>query len=198
MSLWKRIYLERRAYALPLLVLLVGNVAALALGVFPLKRSVASAEQAEVTATNELKQASALERSAKDARDKKAQADQELTKFYKEILPVNAQDASQIANYWLQRTATASGLAVKNTQLVYEDVKDSDLLRVKGKATLNGDYTNIRRFLYAVETAQQFLIIEKVEVTQPTLLQSATGALEIQLDLATYFRSPAHRGVGGQ
>ena len=42
MSLWRRIYLERRAVVLPLVVLLVANVAALALAVFPLKRSVAS------------------------------------------------------------------------------------------------------------------------------------------------------------
>ena len=55
-----------------------------------------------------------------------------------------------------------------------------------------GDYTNIRKFLYDVETAEEFVIIEEVGLSQ---LENVRGGdlLELELKLATYFlpRTPA-------
>jgi len=54
--------------------------------------------------------------------------------------------------------------------------------------TLVGDYQNIRRFLYAVETAREFLVVERVALSQATDLKAGnTGALEVTLDIATYY-----------
>ena len=87
MSLWRRVYAERRAVVLPLLVALVANVAVLALGVFPLERSVAGAETAALDAKSDLANARREDMQAKTARTSMERGDVELKKFYAEILP---------------------------------------------------------------------------------------------------------------
>ena len=54
MSLWRRIVVERRRVVLPLAVLIVANVAALVLLVWPLQRSVNTAESERVSALADL------------------------------------------------------------------------------------------------------------------------------------------------
>jgi Tfp pilus assembly protein PilO len=55
-----------------------------------------------------------------------------------------------------------------------------------------GRYANIRRFLYAVETASEFVVVEKVGLAQSTATeQGSNGALEVSLVVATYFVTPS-------
>jgi Tfp pilus assembly protein PilO len=65
---------------------------------------------------------------------------------------------------------------------------ESRLQRVSCHLTLKGDYQDIRRFLYNLETAQQFIVVEKVELAQQgNSQQNTNGQLEVGLDVATYF-----------
>jgi Tfp pilus assembly protein PilO len=186
-SLWRRIYLERRAVILPLFILLAANVAMLALAVLPLTGNVSSLHADAQNATTALLKARLVDKQAKDARASKDRADQELRKFYVEILPANATAARKLVSF-LERTAGESGLQFQRSQLEQSDVKDSQLERMSGKVTLVGDYQNIRKFLYAVETAQQFVVIERVGLSQAADLRSAnSGRLEVTLDIATYY-----------
>ena len=51
---------------------------------------------------------------------------------------------------------------------------------------LQGDYESVRRFVYALETAPQFVIIDDM-----TLVQGEAGKpLTLTLALSTYFRVP--------
>lgn len=56
--------------------------------------------------------------------------------------------------------------------------------------TVEGTYTNIRRFLREVEASRQFIIINAVELEGVTEGDSQTGAalVSLHLDMATYFR----------
>ncbi len=197
MSLWRRVYAERRVIVLPLLVLLGANVAVLALGVLPIKRAVASDTDAAVLATAKLVEARQLETAAKNARASKDQADVELKKFYAEILPPAQGEARRVAKSRIEQMAAQANLTFKNSQYDFTPVKESRLTRVDGKVTLRGDYASIRRFLYAVETAPEFVVIEKVEVSQPAQ-QTGGGAvamLDITLDVATYYLSDESGGA---
>jgi Tfp pilus assembly protein PilO len=186
-SLWRRVYLERRAVMLPILVLLIANVAMLALAVLPLAESVSGLQGDAQTATTNMWKARLVDRQAKDARASKDRADQELKKFYVDILPANASGARKLISF-LERTAAESGLQFQRSQLEPSEVKDSQLERMSGKVTLVGDYQNIRKFLYTVETAQQFVVIERVGLSQAADLRSASsGRLEVTLDIATYY-----------
>ena len=48
MSLWRRVVRERRTIVLPVVVLVIAAIGTLLLGVFPLRRHVASLEEAAI------------------------------------------------------------------------------------------------------------------------------------------------------
>ena len=184
MRLWRRIYVEQRAVVLPLIIVLAANVGVLALAVLPLAQSVSSLDNDAMKSTVNLAKARMVEKTAKDARASKERADLELKKFYAEILPGNFTSARKLVAF-LSKTAVDVGLTYEDSQTEQSDVKDSQLERMTAKVRLRGDYQNIRRFLYAVETAPEFVIVERVALAQAADLRASnTGALEVTLDIA--------------
>jgi hypothetical protein len=188
------VFSERRTVVLPLLVFLIANVAVLALVVFPLQQSVTGAEAARVQSGLSLESAKKFQKTAADQKAGKARADVELKKFYTEILPKDFAGARNLTNFWLGHIAEQTGLTYRAGQYESEEVRGSELVRFKGEVTLVGDYANIRRFLYQVETAQEFVIIDKVSLSQPGAAQGGQQ-LELALSVVTYYRPAAQTGV---
>lgn len=186
MSLTGRVFRERRKVILPLLVFLVLNVVVLAAVVYPLEQNIEGADAARTKA--ELARASAQKdfNDAKRARESKALADVQLKKFYGEILPKDFSAARNLTNFWLSRIAEQSRLNYRAGQYEAEEVRNSQLMKFKGDVTLVGDYADIRKFLYQVETAQEFVVIERVALSQPNAAQ-AGAQLELTLSVATYY-----------
>jgi Tfp pilus assembly protein PilO len=193
-SLVRRVFRERRALVLPLMVFLLANVAVLALGVFPLERSVAGLKDGEVEALAARGQALKLETAAKAALQSKDRAETELRQFYGQILPADVQAASQLTYSWLDRVARESGVEFARSTFKEDEMRESRLKRWTAKAKLVGDYANVRKFLYAVETAEEFVIIEEVGLSQ---IEATRGGelLELELSLATYFLPRSQTGV---
>jgi len=189
MSLWRRIYLERRAVLLPLLVVLAGNLAVLALVVFPLQRSVVNAEEDKRNAALSLVAARMQDTQAKSQRTGKERADVELQKFYAEILPRDHQNAVSLINFWLASMADRHRLLYRAGQLAADDVRDSRLMKVTGKVTLTGDYADVLQFLYDLEAAEGFVVVESVELSQSGVM-AGNNMLEIILSVATYYIAP--------
>ena len=188
MSLWRRILVERRAIVLPLAIVLVANVAVYVLAVLPLEHSVSSAHDESVTAMADLGKARRDANNAKNARVSTVRADDELKRFYEGVLAPDFPHARDVADFWLDRTARQAGVTKKSSQYDYELVKDSRLVRVKGKVALEGSYGNIRRFLYAAEIAREFIVIERVELAEGgTANPGAADTLGVTLDLSTYY-----------
>lgn len=187
MSLWRRVYQERRAVMLPLVVFLLANLAVLALVVVPFVQNVSTLENDALNAGTSLLKARLLDKQAKDALGSKDRADEELKRFYLDILPAEAAGARKIMSF-LAKAAGDNGLQFNRNSQEREENKDSQLARTTGNVTLTGTYANMRKFLYAVETAEQFVVIERVGLSQASDLRSAnTGRLEVDLDVATYY-----------
>lgn len=186
MKLVGRIFAERRAVVVPLALFLLANIGVLLGVVWPMQRAVNGADEARYQATVSLADARKFETEWKAKRNSKDRADQELRKFYSEILPTNFGTARAVANFFLQRVATESKLVLRSGQWEPEPLKDSHLMRVSGTVTLVGDYANIRRFLYEVETAQEFVVIERVELSEANSTQN-DNRLELTLTVATYY-----------
>ena len=186
MSLTRRIFTERRRVVLPLLILLVLNVVVLAAVVFPLEQSLEGADAARTKAELELAKAKRDHKEAVDQRSGKSRADVELKKFYSEILPKDFAAARNLTNFWLGRIAEQSRLTYRAGSYDAEEVRGSHLMKFKGEVTLVGDYADIRHFLYEVETAQEFIVIERVGLSQPTMVQG-NARLELALSVATYY-----------
>jgi hypothetical protein len=193
MSLTKRIFMERRRVILPLLAFLVANVVGLGAVVW-LQRGEANAEIDRLQTDSELADARKQAMLAKDQKTRKERADLELRKFYAEILPKDFATAQNMTNFWLDRIAASARLRYRGGTFDPAPVRDSRLIKFTGEVTLVGEYADIRRFLYEVETAEEFLIIEKVALSQPNATQGG-GQLEVALTVATYFLSEPPPGA---
>jgi hypothetical protein len=183
-----RVLGEKRRIVVPLLLAIVANVVLYVVVVFPLGRQVASAE-AEANAQHELlNRARQDHRSAKDTVTGKQQADAALQKFYKDVLPISASAARSLTYTRLSQLAEQASVRLEQGANAVEREKDSTLSKLTTTYTLAGDYRNVRRFIYALETTPEFVVLENVVLTSPG--EQAPGrALAMKLDIATYFRS---------
>ena len=186
MSIARRIFTERRRVVLPLLIFLVLNVIVLAAVVYPLEQSLEGADAARTKAELALAKARKDHKDITDQRTSKTRADAELKKFYSEVLPKDFASARNLVNFWLGRIAEQSRLTYRAGQYDAEEVRGSHLMKFTGEVTLVGDYADIRRFLYEVETAQEFLVIERVALSQPGAVQG-NAQLELALSVVTYY-----------
>ena len=62
--------------------------------------------------------------------------------------------------------------------------KDSQLGRVRTAMMLEGSYDNVRRFLYELETTQEFIIVDDVSLGQA----DADKPVSVTLEVSTYYR----------
>ena len=117
----------------------------------------------------------------------KSQADLELRKFYKEVLPANESQAVRLT--WLRVAQIARESNVRHQRIASEPSteKGSDLSKLTSMFVLTGDYQDVRRFLYALETAPEFLVLERVELTGGD--QQRDRGLSVILQVATYYRA---------
>jgi hypothetical protein len=184
-ALFKRVVGEKRRVVLPLGIALLANVAAYAFVVYPLGvRSATAAERAAAAA----RARQAAERELAVARalvTGKAAADEDLNAFYKKVLPADLTAARRLTYVSLPALAERTNVEyVRRSFEVEEDLKDKRFGRLGIRVLLQGEYENIRNFIYQLESAPEFVIIDDV-----TLMQGGTNApLSLTINLSTYFR----------
>jgi hypothetical protein len=197
MSLWRRVLIERRSIVLPLAAILAVNVAVLLAIVLPLRQSVAGMQDERYSVSVQLGAARRAQTGAEQAASSKRQASEGLDKFYAQILASNYSSASKAVSRWPFRTAQALGLTYTGIDTTNPtEVRDSRLMMVTSKFSLRGEYANIRKFLYAVEAAEEFLVIDKVKLAQPTAQQANTPALGFEISIKTYYLGDGKLGGG--
>ncbi len=187
MNLWKRIASERRAVVLPLATVLAINLVLLALVVFPMQRSVAGDEDRSTDVKLALAEARRTERVANDTRTSKERADEELKTFYADVLPSSHAVARDLLYLQISKLSKETGLAFEGSSFEPEQVDDSTLMRFRVDVSLTGEYANIRKFLYRLETAEEFFVVEGVKLGQAGKQQAGGGSLEVVLQVATYY-----------
>jgi len=185
--LWRRVVSERRGLVVPLLTALLTNVALLVLVVFPLRANVAGDEARASAAKLALTDAERSERVANETRVSKQRADEELKKFYSEVLPSSHAGARDLLYQQLRAISRNTGLAFASSSYEPKAVEDSQLMRFRVDVSLSGEYANIRRFLYDLETAQEFFIIESVKLGESGEEGQSGNSLEVVLQVATYY-----------
>ncbi|TAK17550.1 MAG: hypothetical protein EPO35_02805 [Acidobacteria bacterium] len=192
MSLWKRVFAERRAILVPLLALLIIDGVLVGAVVFPLRGVVAQNEEAARTAGLALADANQQMRQWQTARTSRDRAEKELATFYASVLPKSQAEASRILLVEVARLARENNLRLGARAWEPEAVKDSDLQRLTGKVELTGDYAAILRFIYDVETSEAFLVINSISLAQANRQQAAqtAGQLQLSIEMGTYYRGP--------
>jgi Tfp pilus assembly protein PilO len=183
-----RVMREYRAAIVPLGVVLAINVGVLILGVLPLSQRVSVNEQRAVAAERQRALAQAEFRRAEALREGKAQATDDLEKFYKEILPTDVAAARRVLQLRLQQKARDHGVEYQSGGSTEESLNKSALLRLSIQMRLSGSYDDIRAFIYALETAPDFVVIDNVKLAEGV---DSNAPLAVALEVSTYYRAPA-------
>ncbi len=188
----RRVLTEKRALIWPLAIALLINVAVYAIVVRPLSLKVAGGEQQAKASETALAAARRDYAAARATVAGKAQADSELQKFYTDVLPPDISGARRITFLRIEQLARQANLRLVRETSDPKPQRDSDLVKFTYTATLSGEYRNIRKFIHDLETAPEFLVLENVQVSQNEAEER--GALNVLVQIATYYRIGAHGG----
>jgi Tfp pilus assembly protein PilO len=184
----QRVLREKRHLLFPLALLAIANVALFAVVVFPLQRQVANAE-IEARAQHQHLNAARFDlKNAKATVTGQAQANSALQKFYKDVLPSDQGVARRLTYTRLAQLARQANVKLERGTNAVSQEKGSSLSKLTTTYTLTGDYRDVRRFIYSLETAPEFIVLENVGLTASGD-QAPTRGLAMSLDIATYFRS---------
>lgn len=187
MTPYRRILQEKRALIWPLLAGVVVNIALFGLVVYPLSQKVAAGEGEATAASNALLTAKRQYNNARQTVSGKAQADEELNKFYKQVLPPDLSGARRITYLRIPQLAKETNLQLETQTANPAEVRDSALGKWTLTAVLNGEYRNIRRFLHQLETAPEFLVLERVDLKQSE--NDKDKGITVTIQVATYYRA---------
>jgi hypothetical protein len=191
-SIFRRVFAEKRRIVLPLGIAIAANILLYALVVYPLAvRSAGAADRAAAAADAR----QGAERDVKVAQaliSGKAQAEEELNAFYRKVLPPNVFAAQRMT--YLPVVTIAQRNNVNYVNRVYEDPEELrteenrvlgvSLMRLTTRVVLQADYEDIRAFIYELERAPEFVVIDEV-----TLLEADENEpVTLTVALSTFYR----------
>jgi len=184
MTLWSRALREYRTILIPLGVGAALNVLAYLFVVQPLAaRSAGAAGRAEAAAAA-LQGARREHELATQLVDGKARADQELDDFYGKVLPADLTAARRMTYSSLPALAKRTNVRYETRRFETPDPeKDSRLGRLGIRMVLQGEYEDIRTFIYELERSPEFVIVDDVTLSET----NENAALTLRLNLSTYF-----------
>jgi len=185
MSLLKRIVAEKRALLIPLALGLLVNVAAYGLWVYPLGVKTAGAADRAAAAAQAVQAAEREHEAAGALVAGKARADEELATFYDKVLPPDLPSARRLTYTPLPALARKTNVKFLGRHFdVQPSQKDSRLGVLAVRTQWQGDYESLRRFIYELESAPAFVIIDDVVLSQ----NDPDKPLSLILQLSTYYR----------
>ena len=185
LPLLRRAVAEHRRLVVALTVALAANILVYALVVYPLSQRVANIEQRNQAAAQSLAQARTEHAQANGTLTGKARAATELATFYRDVLPQDLAGARRLTYLRLARLARESNLEYERSQYAPETDDESTLTRLQIQMVLSGTYAEMRDFIYQLETAPEFVVIDNIQLAEGS---NGNGSLVVTLDLSTYFR----------
>jgi|SRR5688500_6112229 len=183
----RRIVSENRRAVWIIAAALVINAAMYALVVYPLEQRVRTEQDQAGAATRDLNAARRAFNAAQGTVSGKKQADEELQKFYRDVLPPDQSAARRTLYPHLEQLARAADLTGRS-RFDPEPNTKGGLSKLTMTMMLEGEYSNIRRFIHELETAPEFLVLESVTVTQGS---EGDRRLNVTANVATYYRGAA-------
>jgi Tfp pilus assembly protein PilO len=179
-----RLLAEKRLLLVPMGLLAIINVVMLGLVIGPLSARV---QTLETRATAALLAVTVADRDLQAARALAAgrsQATTDLARFYREVLPPDHPNARRLTYLRLAELARAANLEFDRRTFAQDQPRDARLTRVDMTMTVIGGYRDLRRFLHAAETSEDFIVIRGVSVARK---DQESSLLEATLDLSTYY-----------
>ncbi|HEV8208779.1 MAG TPA: GspMb/PilO family protein [Vicinamibacterales bacterium] len=187
--LWKRVLNEKRALIVPLILGLIGNMAAYGLWVYPLEVKSAGAANRAAAAARSLQLAERELTAARELVTGKSRADQELTTFFEKVLAPSLPAARDLTYATLPSLAKKSNVKMLDRRFeIAKPEKNARLGLLKVHTAWQCDYESFRQFIFALESAPPFVIIDDVSLAQ----NDPTKPLMLVIELSTYYRLGAN------
>lgn len=183
-SLARRILSEHRGAIVPIALGALLNVLAYVVVVRPLAAVSTGAADRAAAATASLRAAQADLAAAEGLVQGKARADEELDAFYKRVLPADLTAARRMTYASLPALARRAGVFYEARTTDIEPDRETHLSRMAIRMTLQGTYAEIRQFIYQLESAPEFVIMDDV-----VLLEGEGDSLRLTVNLSTYYRT---------
>lgn len=184
MKFAKRVLLDNRFASFVVAGLLATDIALLLLVVSPWSERVErSSQRTDLGLLNRDRALRDLRR-AETTLDGQNMATAELQRFYGEALESDLTSARAMSSRTLTTLASQNDLVMERRTTSLDTEFFGDLRRLRISLRLEGRYENIRRFLYALETGSDFIVIEEISLTDNS---SAESSQVLRLGLATYF-----------
>ena len=181
----RRVLAEHRRLVLPLAVVFAINVLVYAAGVYPLAQRVANIEQRDRAAVQALTLARREHAAARGALTGKERASVELATFYKDVLPADLAGARSLTYLRLNQLAREAGMKPPRLRFSVKPERDSTLERLEIELNLEGAYDDIRAFIYELDTAPEFVIIDDVTLSDQAVDQRLH---QLAMSLSTFYR----------
>jgi hypothetical protein len=183
-ELLRRVIAEKRSLVLPVVVALVGNLAAYMLVVRPRGVKSAGAADRAAAAADARRAAEGELAAARGLVDGKRKADEELNAFYEKVLPADLVAARRMTYASLPALARRTNVRYEQRRTDAPDPEpDSRLGQLTIRMVLVGEWEDIRDFIFQLESAPEFVIIDDV-----TVVESDETEQTLTIDLSTYFR----------
>lgn len=181
-----RVAREWRHVLIPVGILALLNLALQMFVIYPAslrtdaaEQRAAQSRQALADAQRDQAQAEAVVRSSRDA-------DQDLERFYGDVLPASLAAARRMTYARLAQLASETNLLYDRRSFEQEPQRQSDLTILRITMDLEGDYRDVRDFIYRLESSPEFVVIEEVTLDTGS---DEDAPLALSMRLATYFRS---------
>jgi hypothetical protein len=189
--LMKRIFAENRIVIIPIGIALLANLLAYFIIVRPLGVKSAGAANRATAAIEALRAAEEEMEAARALVAGKSSADEELSAFYQKVLPANQDAARRMTYASLPALARRAKVEYAARTTGIEDrvrEKEKRLGRMTIRMVLQGDYESLRQFLYELETAPEFVIIDDVVFVEG----ENADTLTLTVNMSTYYRLEAN------
>jgi hypothetical protein len=182
---WSRVIADHRRALIPVGIVLVINIVVLVAVVMPMRRSVESGESQANESAAALGAAVADLKDAEAMRDGQSQADKDLERFYGEVLPTNFAAARRMTGLKLAQLARSNDVSLLRGAATPELLRNSPLERLGVSYSLEGDWEDVRQFIYEIETGPDFIVIDNVGLAEG---EGGTAPLSLELEISTYYR----------
>ena len=187
-GLVRRVVQEHRRTVYLLVAAFIANLALYAFVVYPLTQRVANVEQSTVAAERALAAARDDHANATGTLTGKDRASKELATFYSTVIAQDLTGARRLVYGRLARLAERAHLNYQRGSYQPVEEKGSSLTKFKAGIDVEGNWTDIRTFIHAIETAPEFVVVDTAELSEePT----GRGTVRVKLEVSTYFRNNA-------
>jgi Tfp pilus assembly protein PilO len=180
-----RAFAEKRRLIVPIAVAAIVNLAIYAVVIYPQTSSASALEHRAQQAALARSRAAADLRDAEAMRTGQERATRQLARFYDDVLPQGQDGARRITYRRLAALADESNLDYDRRQMAVKQIRDSVLGQMDVSMVLEGEYRDIRRFIHALETAPEFIVIHGVGLVQ----DQKQGPLTLTVELSTYYKA---------